>query len=55
VDGACSTFGRGEKCIQNLVGKPEGKGPLGKRGNRCGLLASEDRLCCMELVINFEC
>jgi hypothetical protein len=25
MSGACSTHGRDEKCIQNLVGKPEGK------------------------------
>jgi len=31
-NGACSTLGRDEKCIQN-VGKPEGKRPL--RRHRC--------------------
>jgi hypothetical protein len=27
---ACSTKGREEECISVIVGKPEGKGPLGK-------------------------
>jgi hypothetical protein len=30
MDGSCSTHGKGEKCIQNLVGKPEGKRQLGR-------------------------
>jgi hypothetical protein len=29
MSGACSTHGRDEICIHILVGKPEGKGPLG--------------------------
>jgi len=29
MGGACSTYGEEEKCIQELVGKPEGKRPLG--------------------------
>jgi hypothetical protein len=32
--GACSTHGGDEKCIQNLVGKHEGKSPLGRPGYR---------------------
>jgi hypothetical protein len=28
MSGACSTQGRGEKCIQGFGGKPEGKRPL---------------------------
>jgi hypothetical protein len=31
----CFTCGGEEKCIQDLVGKPEGKGPLGRRRLRC--------------------
>jgi len=27
---ACSTYGGKERCIQVLVGKPEGKEPLGR-------------------------
>ena len=31
MDGACSTYGGEEMCIQGfLVGKPEGKRPLGR-------------------------
>jgi hypothetical protein len=30
VDEACGTHGRGEKIIQDSVGKPEGKRPLGR-------------------------
>jgi hypothetical protein len=30
VGGACGTHGRGEKHVQGLVGKPEGKRPLGR-------------------------
>jgi hypothetical protein len=30
----CFTCG-GEKCIQDLLGNPEGKGPLGRRRLRC--------------------
>jgi hypothetical protein len=32
--GACSTLGKDEKCIQYLVGKPEGKRPLGRPRRR---------------------
>jgi hypothetical protein len=31
---ACSTHGRHEKSIQILIGKPEGKRPLGRRSRR---------------------
>ena len=31
----CFTCGGEEKCVQDLVGKPEGKGPLGRRRLRC--------------------
>jgi hypothetical protein len=34
VGGACSTHGRGEKNVQGLVGKPEGKRPLGRPRRR---------------------
>jgi hypothetical protein len=34
VGGACSTHGRGEKSVQVLVGKPEGKRPLGRPRHR---------------------
>jgi hypothetical protein len=35
MSGACSTHGRDEKCAQNfLVGKPEGKRPLGRPQSR---------------------
>jgi hypothetical protein len=27
---ACNTYGEEERCIQELVGKPEGKRPLGR-------------------------
>jgi hypothetical protein len=27
--GSCSTHGGDEKCVQILLGKPEGKGPVG--------------------------
>ena len=27
--------GAGQKCIQSLVGRPEGKRPLGRRRRRC--------------------
>jgi len=30
MDGACSTYGSEEKCMQGLVGKSEGKRPLGR-------------------------
>jgi hypothetical protein len=30
----CSTNERDEKCIQNLVGKPEGKRPFGRPRHR---------------------
>jgi hypothetical protein len=31
---ACGTHGRGEKIVKVLVGKPEGKRPLGKPRHR---------------------
>jgi hypothetical protein len=34
MGGACSTHGRGEKYIKDLVGKPVGKRPLGRPGRR---------------------
>jgi hypothetical protein len=34
VGGACGMHGRREKCVQNSVGKPEGKKPLGKPRRR---------------------
>jgi hypothetical protein len=34
VGGACGTHGRGEKSVQGLVGKPEGKRPLGRPRRR---------------------
>jgi hypothetical protein len=32
--GACSAHGEDEKCVQILVGKPEGKRPLGRPKRR---------------------
>ena len=34
IGGACSTYGGGEGCLQSLVGKPEGKKPLGRPRRR---------------------
>jgi len=34
MGGACSTYGREESSIQVLVGKPEGKRPLGRLRSR---------------------
>jgi hypothetical protein len=34
VGGACGTHGRGDKIEQGLVGKPEGKRPLGRPRRR---------------------
>jgi hypothetical protein len=34
MEGACSAYGRDYKCIQILVGKPEGKRPLGRTRHR---------------------
>jgi hypothetical protein len=34
VGGACGTHGRGEKSYKVLVGKPEGKRPLGRPRRR---------------------
>ena len=31
---ACSKYGGGERCIHDLAGKPEGKGPLGRLKSR---------------------
>jgi hypothetical protein len=30
MGGACSTYGREERCIRGLVEKPEGKRPFGR-------------------------
>jgi len=30
MDGACSTYGEGRGAYRGLVGKPEGKRPLGR-------------------------
>ena len=30
MGGECSTYGGEDRCIRVLVGKPEGKGPLGR-------------------------
>jgi hypothetical protein len=30
MGGACATYGGAKMCIQNLVGKPDGKGQLGR-------------------------
>jgi hypothetical protein len=34
VGGACGTHGRGQKIVEGLVGKPEGKRPLGRKRRR---------------------
>ena len=34
IDGAWGTYGRQERCIQGLVGRPEGKRTLGRRKRR---------------------
>jgi len=34
MDGACSMYGLEERCIWVLVGKPEGKRPLGRHRHR---------------------
>jgi len=34
MGGACSTYGGEDRCIQTLVGKPDGKRPLGRPRNR---------------------
>jgi hypothetical protein len=34
MGGVCSTYGGEERCIERLVGKPEGKGPLGRLRRR---------------------
>jgi hypothetical protein len=34
MSGTCSTHGGGEKCLQILVGSPEGKRPLGRPRSR---------------------
>jgi len=34
MGGACSAYGGEERCIQGLVGKPEGKRPLGRDRRR---------------------
>jgi hypothetical protein len=33
MSGVCGTYGEKERCTQSLVGKPEGKRPLGKPRN----------------------
>jgi hypothetical protein len=35
VGKACGTHGRGVRNVQVLVGKPEGKRPLGRQRRRC--------------------
>jgi hypothetical protein len=34
VGGTCGMHGGGEKCLRGLVGRPEGKGPLGSPRRR---------------------
>jgi transposase len=34
MDRTCSRYGGEERCVQVLVGKPEGKRPLGRPGRR---------------------
>jgi hypothetical protein len=34
VDGTCGTLGRGPECVNVLMGKPEGKRPLGRPRRR---------------------
>jgi hypothetical protein len=34
MKGACSTYEGEKRCIQGLVGKPEGKSPLGRPKGR---------------------
>jgi hypothetical protein len=34
VGRTCGTHGRGEECVQDLMGKPEGKRPLGRPRRR---------------------
>jgi hypothetical protein len=34
MGGACSTYGEGRGVYRFLVGKPEGKGPIGRHRNR---------------------
>jgi hypothetical protein len=34
VDGACSTYRGGERCIQDIGGGPEGRRPLGRPRRR---------------------
>ena len=34
MDGACSMYGGEERCIWVMVGKPEGKRPLGRHRHR---------------------
>jgi hypothetical protein len=36
---ACSTNGRKQECIQDLLGKPHGKKPLGRPGRRWDKIA----------------
>jgi hypothetical protein len=35
VGWVCGTRRRGQKSVQDLMGKPEGKGPLGRPRRRC--------------------
>ena len=35
MGGVCGTYGMQERGIQGLVGRPEGKGPLGRPKCRC--------------------
>jgi hypothetical protein len=34
MGGTCGAHGGGEGCIQHLVGRPEGRRPLGRHGRR---------------------
>jgi hypothetical protein len=48
VGGACGTLGRREKSAQVLVGKPEGKRPLGRPRRRWedGITIDLTEICC---------
>jgi len=38
MGGACGAYGGGERCAKVLVGKPEGKRPLGRSSRRWGII-----------------
>jgi len=38
MGGACSMHGSYEKCVQNFIGKPEEKRPLGRTSHRWGIV-----------------